>query len=273
MGSQFLGKMFEAISEKLQGFIAGESSKKISDERLKKQFEELGDFIIRFVNQDVQDEFSQGLMQMFSKDEMDQLYINLSETPGFVWKKELEKQLQKLCNNYGVTFHDAQKFIDNFLEMVYYSLSRYDEEKAMQMFCGASYVEIKERLEKIQQSGDDQGIMLKKVLEILLSWSDNAKERKNPFEDSDIEQNKENQQMDDQSKDNGQSIDTEDISENESDSEVVWDICYKHREGLFGKTEGRREDMCALTVQWREERMQYPNWFILPAKLRDRESV
>ena len=36
-------------------------------ERLKKQFEELGDFIIQFVNQDVQDEFSQGLMQMFSK--------------------------------------------------------------------------------------------------------------------------------------------------------------------------------------------------------------
>ncbi len=41
-----------------------------------------------------------------------------------------------------------KKIIDNFHEMVFYSLSQHDETKALQMFLGSSYAETKEMLEK-----------------------------------------------------------------------------------------------------------------------------
>lgn len=289
MGSQALKNVIEAISGQVQGFITEEGTKQFNDIRLQKQFEEIGEFVTRYVRQDAQDEFAQRLIEMFSKEEMDQLYIKISEVPGFVWKEWLNKQLQELCNVYGITSRDAKKFIDNFHEMVFYSLSQHDETKALQMFLGSSYAETKEMLQKIQRSGDDRGVLLKsinrkdeeilgkvdKIVQSLVdrekiemtSLSDNGKDQP---EDGDIEQDTGERQPDDLAEDESKSIDSEDILEKKRDSEVTWEIHYKHREGLFGKTENRQEDMRALTAQWREERIQYPNWFILPAKLRDK---
>ncbi len=109
MGSQALKNIIEAVSRQVQGFITEEGAKQFNDVRLQKQFEEIGEFVTQYVRQDAQDEFAQRLIQMFSKEEMDQLYKKIREVPGFVWKEQLNKQLQELCNIYGIASRDAKK--------------------------------------------------------------------------------------------------------------------------------------------------------------------
>lgn len=280
MITQAMKILLEGISGQVQSIITSEENKKYNDVRLQKQFEEIGRFIAQYVGQDIQDEFAENLKQMFSEKEMGLLYKNISEMPGFIWGEELGKKLQNLCMKYDVDPSETSKFINSFEKMVFFSLSQHNESKAMQMFLGAAFLEVNDKLEKIGRSGDDVRIIVddtrERVEEILKLLQDKSRNCEtygiSQTDKIGIHAKEESKNRDAEMEKSGLgernvgSTGSGDLCKNQ----INWTIQYKHYDGLFDSIEKRQENMRALTVQWREERIHYPNWFILPAKMRDK---
>lgn len=55
--------------------------------------------------------------------------------------------------------------------------------------------------------------------------------------------------------------------------EIKWDLKHSNIEGIFGNPEKRKKELLELPVIWKAERLQYPNWYVLPQNRRQLVSV
>ena len=282
MISERITTVLEFVREQIVGMVGDTGKSKITDIKkdieLRRQMEALGEFICMHVEAGCQDELAEKIQSIFSKDEIDRVYEKIKDQPGFVWAQELNGQLKSLCTIYEIKGKDAESFIQNFLNMVFLIVCQDNSEMANQMFWGNMYRSMQDNFAEIRKGNDETQRLILLLPSLIKSFI--RQPIKNP--------EKENEEyLKGNESDNPQSLSesvneatnhpaavsqesAREQTEYERDAEVDWQLHYEHKDGLLGNQEKRQNDIRTLTIQWREEREHYPNWYIPPASIREK---
>lgn len=243
-GALKVGETFicEFICERVLDVFIGKGKSILDKKKFEKQFIEIGNFISSFERQE-KNGFVSDFQLLFSEDNMKKLGQKANQRQGFSLGAILRLELQELCGRYEINQQDSENFINQFLEMILNVMAQHDADKAMQMFMGVFKDEVIQKMDDLNRNQNEMMQMLQKMS------NDQATKREVAIEQIDKENSK------------------EEISDQGS-KKIEWNLQYYNIEGIFGSPEKRKEELLSLPEIWKEERAQYPNWYVLPQNKR-----
>ncbi len=282
MISERIAAVLEFVLGQVLGMVSDTGKCKITDIKkdigLRRQMEEIGEFICMHVEARCQDELAEKIQSIFSKDEIDHLYEKINDKPQFIWAQELREQLKNLCVMYEIKGKDAESFIENFLNMVFLILYQNNPDMANQMFLGDMHRSMQDNFDELKKGNDETQRLILSISSLI----------KSSIQESPKNQEKENEEYHKENgADNPESLsvsvnettnhlaaasqeEAREQTEYERDTEVDWQLHYEHKDGILGDGKKRQNDIRTLTIQWRKEREHYPNWYVLPARIREK---